>query len=145
MHKLLKPKVALDEVNRQLLDPSEWHYPGVDKEYYSPFYYKGTESKDEQIERRASKRAEIKQHNEPRVLPPRHDMRTHLDEEVKKDLELEKEGSIRLTAAQSKFWQGRFNHFAKYATEAKAESVADRMTMGRWPELARFRRWTPSA
>jgi hypothetical protein len=148
MHKLLTPKTAMDAVNEQLLDPSEWHYPGVDKEYYSPFFYKGTESKDEQIERRSSLvTAEIKQHTDPRVLPPRNELRSHLDEEVKKELALEKEGSrsIRLTAHQDKFWSGAFAKFSKpkfRMSEDKALRMADRETIRHWPELARYSRWT---
>ena len=175
-HKLLLPKTAMDAVNEQLLDPSDWHYPGVDKEYYSPFFYKGTESKDEQIERRSSvrkaatytcsdcghkqrnnvscekcgsacsfkKSAEISQHEEPRILPPRDELRSHLDDEVKKDLALEKEGAIRLTTAQDRFWSGAFEKFSRPRFQmhaAKALRMADRETIRQWPELAKYSSW----
>lgn len=35
----------------------------------------------------SSKRAEIEMHSDPKVLPPRNDIRTHLDEDVKKEMD----------------------------------------------------------
>lgn len=41
--------------------------------------------------RGSRKRAEIAMHEDPKILPPRNDMRSHLDQDVKKELDEDKE------------------------------------------------------
>ncbi len=97
MHRLLQPKVALDHTNEALLKETE--YPAADKTYNNPFYSKAREpeqikhgaAKKELSRFRGSRKAEVKMHEAPRMLPPRNELRSHLDEEVKKELEADLE------------------------------------------------------
>lgn len=136
-------KRGLDEVNKQLLDPSQ--YPGADPDYQSPFWFKGTEPEEirtsstpprsrgvrrraaapasprdlrkmvqqlehirKELERhpeqaqmfncdwrviadvinyfRQAKAAGVDFHEEPRHLPPRPELRSHLDEDVRDEV-----------------------------------------------------------
>lgn len=161
----------MDAMNEALLKPTE--YPAADKTYDHPMWFKGTEP--EQIKHASTykcsdcghqqkgnvscekcgnacsfeKTAEIEQHNEPRVLPPRNELRSHLDDEVKKEIQQEKEGklaapkSIQLTPEQDQFWQDSFEFYADMGySEVKAVRMADRETVSKWPELAKYRHWT---
>jgi hypothetical protein len=77
-------KIALDALLEELAKPSVDHRQENKEEgYVSPFYGKGTEVT-----------AEIEQKRSPKVLPPRHDLRRHLDDDVKKELDDNKEASI---------------------------------------------------
>lgn len=152
MHTLLrKKKIAMDTVNEALLQPSV--YPGAEKDYDSPFYFKGTESREEQIARRSSfrgsRKAEVKMHTEPKFLPPRNELRSHLDDEVKKELKAEKEGSvgtIELTPEQDKFWVRTLEfHMNNGKPEATAVRLADAELTRKWPELSKYKHWADPA
>lgn len=154
MSRLIKRKRAMDATNEQLLDPSQ--YPGADKTYVSPFYYKGTEPWYEYVERRSSltRKADVKQHTDPTHLPPRNDLRSHEDVELKNerknDPDLKKEAkprsmTIRLTHEQERFWGLRLEHHMRHGKgERKASHMADVDTIERWPLLERYRYWAMS-
>ena len=48
----MRPKLALDATNELLNQPTE--YPAADKEYKNPWFFKGSEPRDEYIERKAA-------------------------------------------------------------------------------------------
>jgi hypothetical protein len=89
MHKLLTKKTAMDAMNEALLTPSD--YPGTDPDY-NPGYFKGTEP--EQIKHGSHRRkAEVDQHTAPKILPPRTELRSHIDEELKAEIKADKEAT----------------------------------------------------
>jgi hypothetical protein len=87
----LNRKRAMDAVNEELM--RETDYPAADKDYNNPFYGKGSEFDPTKMGTLIGPRvaravtALVDMHVAPKFLPPRHDMRSILDEDVKKDLE----------------------------------------------------------
>jgi hypothetical protein len=92
------------------------------------------------------RRAAVEMHNEPRVLPPRNELRSHLDQEVKDELKQEKEASkrtIALTQEQDQFWERCYEFYSNHGmNDDRAVRMADREMVKKWPELAKYRLWT---
>ncbi len=84
-------RLALDELNRALNDQDVVsHDPRADDDWVSPYINRGTEPETSYSRSLAS----VELHESPTVLPPRDDVRRHVDTEVEKDLEKEKEASV---------------------------------------------------
>lgn len=58
----------------------ESHDPRTDKDWVNPWAQKGTEFNNPRMQ------ASVEIHETPKMLPPREDLRSHLDEDLKKEM-----------------------------------------------------------
>lgn len=107
----LGSKQAQDAVNEELLKPQEDYR--LDREWENPYANKENEqnSKVTTMKRRSDmlkRHAEMQQHKEPKKLPPRKDLRKHIDDEnqaeIKNDPDLKKDASETVLASPPPDW-----------------------------------------
>lgn len=121
----------------------------------------------EQPDDPGAKTAEIDLHVAPKFLPPRHDQRSILDEDVKKEMDddpdlkiaarvrtgaemythgAQKSESVNLTPEQEAVWNKSFDYYKteQNRPDRRAQQLADEELIEHFPELKTASEWIPS-
>jgi hypothetical protein len=129
----------MDALNEELMRDNG--YPREDPDYDNPWWSKGTEMD--------TKTAEVEMHTAPKILPPRYDQRSILDEDIKKEMDDDpdmKTSAIKLTSTQEAVWHRAHAFYLNEQgrTSKRAAQLATDEVAEQWPELKQASVWLPS-